>query len=99
MSISVRPSGKPITAAIVGLPDDDDIELYDTFFKACRAFTCSDMTSLAHGLGLTVRTVRNWRYGLTFPKDRNIAKAVILWSKKGKPVKKILQCESLQSLL
>lgn len=99
MAISVRPSGRPIMAAIIGTPDDDDMKLYDLFFNVCRALTCSDITALSHGLGLTVRTVRNWHYGLNFPKEKSTAKAVIDWYTKGKPVKKILQCESLQTLL
>jgi len=98
MATLARPSGKPITVAIIGTPDDDDIDLYDNFFRVCRSLRRCDITALSHGLGITVRTVENWYYGLTFPKEKSTAKAVIAWYEQGKPVKKLLQCESLQNL-
>lgn len=98
MATNVRQAGRPITVAIIGSPDDIAIALRDTFFSICNALHYKDKVHLANGLGVTFRTVENWYYGWRFP-DEQTARDVINWYNNGKPVKKILQCESLQNLL
>ena len=96
---SKRPAGRPIVAAIISTVDDDEIELYDNFFRICKQLTFSDRLAISYGLGITFRTVDNWYYGYNFPKEKSIAKGIINWYENGKPVKKIDQCDSLQNLL
>lgn len=93
-----KPAGRPIKAAIIGSPTDKTIEKRDRFFTVCRSLAYSDITHLSNGLGVARRTVERWYYGENMP-DEQTRDDVIAWYERGKPVKLILQCESLQSLL
>lgn len=77
---------------------DPDQELYDQFYKACRALSFFDTVVLARTLGVNVRTVRNWKAGKTFPPRRGLATLVIQWVTNGKPVKTMTQAEIANSM-
>lgn len=96
--ISARPFGRPKTAAVIELDDDDEIEQRNIFFRVCKSLSYSDRIHLANGLNVTFRTVQNWHYGDYYP-DPAIAKAIVKWYDNGKPVTVVEPCDMVRSLI
>lgn len=85
--------------ADIDMVKDPDLDLYDSFFKACSQLRYSDTVALSRAFGVGVRTVRNWKAGATFPTRRGIATLVILWVTNGKPRKIITQAGAAAGML
>lgn len=93
----VKPAGRPMIAATIGTSVDKAIEKREVFFTICRSLNYTDRVHLANGLGIYFGTVQRWYYGYQMP-DEQTRDDIIDWYEKGKPVHKVLQCESLNSL-
>lgn len=97
MRRALKPAGRPKIAAVIGSSTDKTIEKREVFFRICQSLNYSDRLALANGLGVHYFTVQRWSYGANMP-DEQTRDDIIDWYNKGKPVTKILQCESLTGL-
>jgi len=94
----LKPAGRPKTAAVIRSSTDKTIEKREVFFTVCRSLNYSDRLALANGLGVAYFTVQRWSYGANMP-DEQTRDDIVDWYNNGKPVTKILQCESLSGSL
>ena len=91
--------GRPYQVADIDMIKDPDLELYDQFYAACLQLRYSDTVALSRTLGVGIRTVRNWKAGVTFPTRRGIATLVIFWVTNGKPRRVITQARAAAGVL
>jgi hypothetical protein len=97
--VTRRPAGRPKTAADFSGCDNDSaaIEKREVFFRICRSLSYQDRVHVANGLGVDYSTVHKWHNGDQMP-DELIRDSILKWHDKGKPLKRLLQCESLYGL-
>jgi len=98
MAISYRKGGRPYAVADIDFSNDAELLFWDTFYKACSNFRYIEIIALSRALEVSVRTVENWKYGLTFPR-KGIAQQVIDWVSRGKPMKKISPSQAISDML
>lgn len=70
--------------------------MLDEFYSVCATFHYRETMAVSNALGVTPRTVRNWKYHKTLP-DYEIVCAVIDWVNQGKPVRNVPQSQGLKT--
>lgn len=92
----IRPAGRPkIAADFSGCDDDDEtIEKRERFFRLLKSLSFTDKLCIANGLGYTLRAIDYWYHGKSMPDERT-RNIILKWYAKGKPVKRLLSCDSL----
>lgn len=98
MAVTCARPGRPRLVADIDFSEDTDLAFWDVFYSICANFHYAEVMALSRALGLTDRTIRNWKYRITFPRE-GVAKQVIDWSDRGKPMKKVLPPQTASDLL
>lgn len=86
MAVSCSRAGRPCFVADIDFSNDEELARRDAFHNACRGFCYRDIAALSRACKVSMTTVENWKYGLTFP-QKDIAQQVIDWVNAGKPMK------------
>jgi hypothetical protein len=89
MAISLKRPGRPCLVAVINFSGDPDYPFWDEFYKVCSSFHYAEIMALSRAFGLSPRTVENWKYRISFPRN-GIAQQVVAWVEQGKPMKKVL---------
>ena len=98
MALGSTSVGRPYFEAAIPFQSDRANQCLDEFYNICASFHVQDVIQVSRGLGVTERTVRNWKYGVTFPK-LDIALDVIEWDKLGRPLRKRYQSRGRQGVM
>ena len=81
-------------AADIEPSTDKALRKREAFFEICQSFTYSDKLALANYFGIAYFTVQRWSYGDNIP-DEQTREDVIDWYNRGKPLKRLMTCDSL----
>jgi hypothetical protein len=91
--------GRPYLIAEIDFTEKsgNGLAVLDDFYAACSVLRYAEIVALSRAIGVTPRTVENWKYKRTMPRFRNIDATtdwlmcqVINWVKRGKPMHKQL---------
>jgi len=85
--------------ADIDMSNDPVMEWYDEFCDAMAQLTYPDMRAVARTLGITGRTIQNWKEGRTFPAKIQVALLVVSWVKNGKPRKLVTQTSAASGMI
>ena len=88
MTVACVRAGRPCLVADINHSNDKELEFWDRFYKACSNFRYAEIMALSRALGVSSRTVENWKYKLTFPR-KGMAQQVIDWVDNNKPMKQV----------
>ena len=86
MAVSCSKAGRPRFVAEINFNNDLQLAFRDEFHSVCSDFRYREIAAVSRACGVDIRTVKNWKYGMTFP-QKDIAQQIIDWVKAGKPMR------------
>jgi len=86
MAVTCSRAGRPRFVAEIDFSNDLQLAFRDEFRDVCSDFQYRETVAVSRACGVDIRTVRNWKYGLTFP-QKDIAQQIIDWVRAGKPMR------------
>jgi len=98
MAVSCSRAGRPCLVADIDFSKDTELAFWDRFYEVCADFRYAEVMGVSRALGVSARTVENWKYKLTFPR-KGIAQQVIDWVEQGKPMKRVLPGQTVSDML
>jgi len=91
--------GRPYYMADIDMANDPVMEWYDDFCDALDQLTYPDMRAVARTLGITRKTMQNWKEGRTFPAKMQVALMIVRWVNAGKPRKLVTQSQAAAGMM
>lgn len=99
MAVTYSRAGRPYLVADIDFSRDIELAFLERFIRACADFRYAEIMGISRAYGVSISTVKNWKYGITSPKRKGVAQQIIDWVEQGKPMKKVLPSQSVSDML